>query len=248
MAEVNLAIHPKTLADGLANAFTCGKERSKAVKPCPTVLLAYEEDAAGPALFIYGMGRYIGGRTRVPIEGSAAGVFPSVSVSRENADALQSMLRKAGSGANGAPVKGDTISVVISDEPKQIEGFDETGAPVQKYVNLVVATSTGSLAELSDADPEGKFDTFWDFVDRMIRGEVDHGAERMAFVVDVITRLKDMKTDGPVLDLKRTGHDRVAAVAIGSNFRGVVGNVGREVYAEGGPWKDGPGLPEHLLN
>lgn len=242
MGEVNVIIHPKTLADGLANAFTCGKERVKAVKPCPHVLVAYEEGADGPAFYVYGMGRYVGGRTCVPIEAENTGAFASVSLTREHADSLQSMLRKAGT------KKTDSVSVMISDEPKLIQGFDAQGAPVQKYVNLVIASDAGTMAELSDADPEGKSDPFWDFLDRMIKADVEAGAERMAFVLEVIGRLKDIKADGPVLDLKRTSHDRITAVAIGSNFRGVMGDVGREVYAEGGPWKDGPGRPDHLLN
>lgn len=241
MGEINVIIHPKTLADGLANAFICGKERIKAVRPCPHVLVAYQESEEGPAFYVYGMGRYIGGRTRVPIEAEATGAFASVSLTRENADTLQSMLRKAGT------KKTDSVSVMISDEPKLITSYDEQGVPVQKYVNLVIASDAGVMAELTDADPEGKSDPFWEFVDDMIKADVDTGAGRMAFLTEILGRLKDVKADGPVLDVKRTSHDRITAVAIGSSFRGVLGDVGREVYAEGGPWKDGPGRPEHLL-
>lgn len=236
-----MIIHPKTLADGLANAFTVGKEKIKAVKACPHVFIAYDEPESGPAFYVYGMGRYVAGRTVVPTGTEATGAFASVSVTRENADLLQSMLRKGGT------KKTDSVSVTISDEPKLITSHDEMGQPIQKYVNLIITGENGNMAELTDADPEGNSEGCWDFVDEKIKEEPEPGAERMAFVSEVIARLKDIKADGPVIDLKKTSHDRITAVAIGSTFRGVMGNVGRELYAEGGPWGDGPGKPEHLL-
>lgn len=240
-------VHPRQLADGLANAFLMGKEKVKAVKPCPVVLLAYDE-APEPAFWIYGMGRYTAGRSRVPLGVAATGAYASVSLTRENADTLRAMLTKAGTGANGNPVKDDTVTVVISDEPMLIESTNENGQPTQKYVNLMISNHKGTLAELTDADLEGTFDGCWDFVDQKIKMDVGGGNERMTFVMDVLAKLKDVKSDGPVIDIKRTDHDRIAAVAIGSNFRGIMGDAEREVYAQGGPHKDGPGRPEHLLD
>lgn len=247
MAEVNAVVHPRALADVLANAFLMGKEKVKAVKPCPTILLAYDE-TNGPAFYAYGMGRYLAGRSRTLLESKEVGAFASVSLTRENADTLRAMLGKSGTGANGNPTKGDTVAVMISDEPKLITSVDELGQTTQKYVNLVITNTKGTLAELSDADPEGKFDGCWDFIDQKIKTEVDTGAGRMTFLAEILGRLKDVKSDGPAIDLKKTSHDRITAVAIGSNFRGVMGDVGREVYSEGGPWKNGPGQPDHLLD
>lgn len=246
MAKVDVAIHPTALADGLANAFTIGKEKGK-ILPCPTILLAYDETPE-PAFYLYGMGRYLAGRVRVPIDTTKTGKFASVSITREVADTLRAMLGKSGTGTNGRPVKTDTVSVTISDEPMLVNSTDESGAPIQKYVNLLVSNQGGALAELSDADPTGQFDECFEFIDDALGRDIDHGAERMTFLAEVLGRLKDIKSDGPVVDLKKTSHDRITAVAIGSNFRGVLGDVGRELYAKGGPWANGPGQPDHLLD
>lgn len=246
MAEVNVAIHPTALADGLANAFILGKERGK-ILPCPTILLAYDETPE-PAFYLYGMGRYLAGRVKVPIDTTKTGSFASVSLTRETADTLRAMLGKSGTGTNGRPVKTDTVSVMISDEPKLVNTTDENGMPIQKYVNLLVSNQGGTLAELTDADPSGQYESCFDFIDESIGAGIDTNAARMTFLAEVLGRLKDIKSDGPVIDLKKTSHDRITAVAIGSNFRGVLGDVGRELYAEGGPWANGPGQPDHLLD
>jgi len=247
MAKIDVMVHPRQLADGLMNAFIMGKGKASDPKPCPTVLLAYDE-TPDPAFYTYGMGRYLAGRSRVPVGTAKTGEYASVSISRENVEALKGILSKAGTGANGNPTKDDTVTVVISDEPMLIDSVDDLGQPTQKYVNLLISNQKGTLAELTDADLDGTFDACWDFIDQKIKTEVDKGAGRMTFLTEVLAKLKDVKSDGPVIDLKKTSHDRITAVAIGSNFRGVMGDVGRELYAKGGPWANGPGQPDHLLD
>lgn len=231
----------KTWALTEEEAVVIAQSRAKTrVTHCEHILLSYQSGASGPALYVYGVGRYAAGRSKVPLETGPDG-SASVCIDRTSAETLAPMLRKVGT------KKADTVFVTIYDEPTLINTTNEQGHPIQQWVSLVIANAVGPMAEMLDSDPEGNADSYWDAVDTWVAAPAQPGAESMTFTAEVVTRLKDIYTDGPAVDMRRTNHDQIVAVAMGSLFRGVLVGIGRDIYAEGGPWRNGPGSPDHLL-
>lgn len=228
------------MANLLANAVAISKEKGK-TRTCEHILLACEVREDGADLISYGVSPHAAGRTIMALDESPNGESSSVAISREHADGLQSLLRKVTGG------QGARVGVTIYDEPTSVYVKDEMGNQVPQMVNLLITSGADVLASLLDSDPAHESDKFFDWVDEMLRqGPVAPGNPVM-FATETLTKLKDIRTDGTTVDIMQTQHDRIMTIAMGSNFRGLLSNVGREIYAEGGPWGDGPGRPSHLL-
>lgn len=239
-APVSFAIHPVDLADVLHNSVEISKE-AKGIPNVPHVMLAYEPGAEAGVVLGYGVGRYAGGRTAARLEGLPATESASVCIERDVAAALQSQVRKIKGG------KAARAHVTIYPEPTTITVKNEYGQEEQSTVNLVVTAGEDTLADLLDSDPDGTWDTAFDLLDDLLSAGVTPLDTPVAFSTDVFSRLGKIRADGPAIDLRRTKHERIVGVAIGSGFRGIIGDVDRETFAVGGPWGDGPGSPDHLF-
>lgn len=240
MSQVRFTINPKDLADVLANAVEISKEKS-GVKPLPLVMLAYQPAGKRGMVVAYGVGRYAAGRTVAYLDGLPTEESASVCIDRDVAAELQGVLRKVLGG------KKATVSVTISPEPVQVTVKDEHGMPVQTMANLHITSAEETLADLLDTDPEGKAGKWFDWVDDRLAEAKEAASGPLAFQTDIIARLNKIRAESSVVDLKSTGVPNLVAVALGSSFRGVMGEVNRESYVAGGPWGDGGGSPDHLF-
>lgn len=239
--SVTFQIHPKNLADCIANAVEIGKE-ARSVQGVDHVLLTYQPDTSGKRgeVYCHGFGRYAAGRSRTQLEGIQDRGTASVSIDRDKAAELQSQLRKILGG------KAASVSVSIYDEPTQVMVLDEHGMEAPSMVNLLISDGSMTVADLLDSDPAGLFDGKWDSIDEILAGADHSPAGPFALATEVVGRLGKIKGGG-VADFRRTAHERILAVAIGADFRGVLGDVDRELYAVGGAHGDGPGDPTHLF-
>lgn len=238
---VKFQIHPKLLADCIANAVEIGKE-ARSVQGVDHVLLTYQPDAGGKfgEVYCHGFGRYAAGRSRVQLEGLQDRGTASVSIDRDKAAELQSQLRKILGG------KAAQVSVEIHEEAVLVNVLNEHGLPEPSMVNLLISDGNQTVADLLDSDPAGLFDSKWDSVDEMLAGAAEPTPGPFALATEVVARLGKVKGGG-VADFRKTSHERVLAVAIGPDFRGLLGDVDRELYAAGGPHGDGPGGQDHLF-
>ena len=222
-------IHPKELADLLANAVDIGKD-----KPSVSINELVMLSCNGGFLSAIGRGRYTAGRdwrwveTDVPLSGS-------VVLTEPECEELASVLR----GVEGAGRKGTTVSVTLTDR----EAFR-------------VTQGTDILCELPDADPTnatfGEPDEVsdWEEVEELLT-RLEHAAlseQRGPWAVstEILTRVNKLRSPTHVADFATLPGGRIAGVALGPSLRIAVSGVGREGYAQGGKWGDGPGEPEHL--
>lgn len=246
MSSRTFICHPRQLADALANAVVIGNGTGRklpAENSCPHVYLTYQgsEDGHSGVVAVYGAGRHSAGRTIIRLDSPPPATAGTVALSAENAQSLQSVLRSAPCGLT------IEAAVTIHDEPVEALTEDEDGNPDVIWVNLVIVKNGETLAELGDSDPEGAWDWIMDLVDGSIESAGDAATRPLAFGMDALKRIANISSDGGIVDLSTTAHDGVTAFAIGSQFRGILGNIDRELYAVGGKHGDGPGLPDHLV-
>ena len=219
-------IHPKGLADILANAVDVGKDKTTH----PLIYLR----ASGDTLHAYGRGRYAAGRDSRPFTADSP-QYAELVLTEDEAAELASVLR----GLEGAGRKETTVCMSITER-----------------INLKVEYGAEIIAELPDADllqvsfgePDEVSD--WEEIDELLAEIASHipiGIDsRFAFQKDILARINKIRADSTVMDiaLHPTGH--AVGIALGSTFRALVAGVNRQAFANGGKWGDGPGTPEHL--
>lgn len=226
MYGATFSIHPKALADMLANAVDIGKDKTTH----GLILLA----ASGSTLHAYGRGRYTAGRDSRPFTAKDDHQFAEIVITEDEATELAGVLR----GLEGAGRKDTTIGVVMTERGM-----------------LTVRNGEDILCELPDADTNqvsfGMPDEIsdWEEIDSLlmdiIRGPAP-AMTRFAFQKDILARLNKIRADSNVMDiaLHPTGH--AVGIALGSTFRALIAGVDRQAFATGGKWGEGPGTPEQL--
>lgn len=237
MADLTFEVRPLDLADALYNAVELSKECPP--KPgCPHVLICYQDDSEGLGMIlVYGSSRLVAGRTTIMLETQGPQDYVSVTISREHANEIQSALRDYGRG------KSTRVAVRINEE-----GWDtvewEDDEPAVRTVNLSIQKEgLDPLAELADSDPGREWDRHFAIVDDYLIGSGAQLAGPTAFPFESLKRVMALKgLEAKVMDLAETTHSRVVALAAGPNFRGIIGELERAVYA--GP--DGA-RADHLL-
>ena len=218
-------IHPKELADLLANAVDIGKDKTTH----PLIYLR----ASGDSLFAYGRGRYLAGRDSRPLTAETP-QYGELVITQDEASELATALRKV----EGAGRKGTTVDVILSERQQ----FTVQNGPDYILCELpdadTNAVSFGEPYEMSD----------WEEIDELLTEiqQDPHTAQPLAFQKDVLGTMNKIRADSPVMDIASHPNGRVVGIALGSTFRALVAGVGREGYASGGKWGDGPGKPDHL--
>ena len=217
-------IHPKALADSLANAVDIGKDKA-------SLALIYLR-ASGDTLHVYGRGRYTAGRDSRPFTADEP-QYGEVVITEAEAEELASITRNV----EGAGRKETLIGVeILERQTFKVEFGEEV------------------LCDLPDADTEeqtfGMPDEVsdWEEVDEMLAEVAKHpeATQPLAFQKDVLARMNKIRADSNVMDIASHPHGHAAGIALGSTFRGLVAAVGRDGYKSGGKWGDGPGKPSHL--
>jgi hypothetical protein len=240
MADLSFGIAPMDLADALYNAVELSKE-IPGTTGCPHVLICYQGDPETGLgiVLVYGVSRIVGGRTTLRLETQGPEDHVSVVIHRDHANEIQSALRGYGR------AKSTRVAVRIAEE-----GFDtveetEDGDFDVRTVNLSIQKEGQEpLAELADSDPSGEFGKYFDIVDDYLVGSGGPLSGPTAFSFESVKRVTALKgLEARALDLAQTTRKHVIAIAAGPNFRGILGELDREVYA--GP--DGA-RADHLLS
>ena len=219
------AIHPRELADILANAVDVGKDKTTH----PLIYLR----ASGDTLHAYGRGRYAAGTdSRRFTAGEPQ--YAEVVITEDEASELATALRAV----EGAGRKGTVVGMSIIERQK-----------------LMVENGAEILCELPDADtnevsfgmPDEVSD--WEEIDELLAEFERHTPEpltRFAFQKDILARMNKIRADSPVMDIALHPRSHAVGIALGSTFRALVAGVDRQAFATGGKWGDGPGNPEQL--
>lgn len=240
MADLSFGVRPIELADALYNAVELGKDAGG--RPgCPHVMIAYQGDAEDKLgmVLVYGVSRLVGGKTTIMLETQAPKDSACVVIGLDKADQIQSALRGYGRG------KATRVGVRISDDGFDVVDFDDDGEPVVRTINFSIQKEGEEpLAELADSDPGQDFDRHFAIVDDYLVGSGGPLAGPTAFTFEAVRRITGLKgLEAKVIDLAQTTREHVVAIAAGPNFRGIVGELDREVYAGA----DGSRL-DHLLS
>lgn len=224
MWAAKFTVHPKELADILANAVDIGKDKTTR----PLILLR----ASGDTLHAYGRGQYTAGKDSREFTADDP-QHGEIVITEEEATELASTLRAV----EGAGRKNTSVAVTLTERDK-----------------LIILDGLETLCELPDADPDqatyGMPDEVsdWEEIDLLL-SEIAQAREpvtRFGFQKDVLARMNKIRADSPVMDiaLHPTGH--AVGVAMGSTFRALVAGIDRQNFATGGRWGDGPGKPDML--
>lgn len=226
MSDLSFGVRPIELADALYNAVELSADHGG--RPgCPHVLIAYQPapDGVVGVVSVYGVSRLIGGRTTIVLETQAPEDHAAVAIARDKAQELQSALRAFGR------AKSTRVGVRISDDGFDVVDFDEDGSPVVVTVNLAVSKDEEEIAALADSDPGGTFSGHFDIVDDYLIGS---GAPLLAPTLlsfDALRRLINLKgLEARTVDIAMTKHEHVLAIAAGAHFRGILGELDRDVY------------------
>jgi hypothetical protein len=242
---VKFRANPKAFANMLHNALTMAKGKNPRQ---PLIYLRYGWDHD----------RGVGQATAIGISQFTAGLdWTDVEAGEEDGYAEIRLL-----GVN--PEKTD----LVDDLTKLTSAIRSTSAARDALIEvsidhksaLTVYYGTELLGELADGDEydlttgmegqPGMFDKVEDLIDQI--NSMPAPDCPIAFNLDVIGRCKDLKITGMpadwgVVDLAKHPTKNLVGVAVGPRFRGVVGSIDREGYAQGGRWLDGPGEASHLL-
>jgi hypothetical protein len=239
MADLTFSVSPLALADALYNAVELSKETPP--KPgCPHVLICYQADSVqGTGLvLVYGSSRLVAGRTAIRLDTQAPEDHASVTISREHASEIQSALRDYGR------AKSTRVAVRICEEGWDCVDFDGDEPDVRTVHLSIQKEGLDPLAELADSDPGREWDAHFGIVDEYLIGSGAQLAGPTAFPFEALKRVMALKgLEAKVMDLAETTRSSVVALAAGPNFRGIIGELDRAVYA--GP--DGA-RADHLLN
>lgn len=236
LSDLSFGVRPIELADALYNAVELSADAGG--RPgCPHVLISYQPDAADTfgAVVVCGVSRIVAGKTTIILDEKAPDGYVSVAIHRDKAAEIQSALRGFGRG------KATRVGVRMCEEGFDVVDFEDD-EPVVRTVNLSISKGEDEpLAELADSDPEGKFNDHFDMVDDFLVGS---GAPLLGPALlnfDALKRVINLKgLEARAVDIAMTRKAHVLALAAGPHFRGVIGVLDREVYAD-------KGKADHLL-
>lgn len=237
MTAVSFAINPITLANMLSNAVEISKEGPN-IDGVSAILLAYQPapDGLVGQVLVYGCGRYAAGRSTAHSEGLPSVESISVSIARDYAAELSSVLRKSSRAIDAR------VGVAIHEQA--VEGVHpETGAST--WGNLIVAFGDKQLGHLHDADVHGRFDQVWSRVDELASSAGDSVAG-VTLQVGVLSRLSKLKGVGDIADVRSTPLAGVVAIKLGANQVVLLGEVNKSAFESGGRWGTGPGGADQL--
>lgn len=218
-------IHPKALADMLANAVDIGKDKTTH----PLIYLR----ASGDSLHVYGRGRFAAGKDSRPFDAGAP-QYAELVITEDEAAELATTLR----GVEGAGRKETLVTAEI---------IERSTLKVQYGEEILCELPDADVNEVSFGMPDELSD--WDEMDELLT-EIQSGPApaltSFGFQKDILARMNKIRADSPVMDiaLHPTGH--AVGIALGSTFRALIAGIDRQFYANGGKWADGPGKPEHL--
>lgn len=220
-------IHPRALADGLANAVDVGKDKTTH----PLICLR----ASGNTLHVYGRGRFAAGRDSRPFKAELA-QYAEVILTEDEAAELATTLR----GVEGVGRKETTVNVHMQERER---------IKVQYGEEILCDLPDADGLQISYGEPDDMSD--WDEIDDMLKAvamaELSGPAmTRYGFQKDILARMNKIRSDSPVMDIALHPDSHAVGIAIGSNFRALVAGIDRQTFATGGAWGDGPGKPEHL--
>lgn len=211
-----LHVPPRAFADLLDNAVLVGKD-----KPGVSTNSHVAVMVRGSTLTAYGRGRYLAGRSMLPLDGPSEPC--TVTLLEDVAAELASMVRKV----EGVGRKDTRVHVVVND-------------------GLAVNAGDVALCDLEDEDPHGASAPLWTEIDAMLaKAETAEACEAFMFTKEMMQKISKLKGDADVVDLVRIGGGTMA-FRIGSTFQGLAEAVDRSSHAAGGRYGDGPGKPAHL--
>ena len=243
---VKFRANPKAFANLLHNALTMAKGKNPKQ---PLVYLRYGWDAErsiGQATAI-GISQFTAGLDWMDVETGTEDGYAEIrllGVNTEKTDLVDDLTKLASAIRSTSAAKDALVSVTIDHKR-----------------SITVEYGEDLLGELADGDEwdlttgmegqPGMFDKVEDLIDQI--NSMGEPTAPIAFNLDVIGRCKDLKITGMpgdwgVVDLAQHPTKNLVGVAVGPRFRGVVGSIDREGYAQGGRWLDGPGDPSHLLS
>lgn len=238
MTDLSFSVSSIDLANALYNAVILS-ESSDARPGCPHVLICYQPDPAGTTgiVVVYGASRLIAGRTAIPLETKAPEGYVSVAIHRDKASEIQSVLRGFGR------AKASMVGVRICEDGYETVDFDGD-EPVVSVVNLAITRGDNEpFAELADSDPGQEYARHFDIVDSYLVGSGDPVPGPTLLSFEAVKRVTSLKGLGATtLDVAMTTRPGVLALASGALFRGILGELDREVYAAQ------PGRDGHLLS
>ena len=199
-------VNPQELANLLWNAVAITK-----VKAGERVLEVVLLEVRGGGLYSYGFAGHSAGRGYVDLGPHQQGE-DSVAITRDEAEELQSVLRKM------SKSKDASVSVAIGSGGEY---------------DLIVADGDDRIAELNDVDPEGEHSSKWEAIDTWIEQGVASGGTfigAIAFVATTLKRLADLKPPVALVDLApaKDGHPVIAKA--GPGFWAILGNVSRTLW------------------
>lgn len=240
MSEVSFSAPPAALANIFHNVISMHKEKAgEAGQPLIYLRYQWDEDIGQGQIMAVGLGRYTAGLDWMPVEGGTRDGYAEVRVQGINTQKTDVVddLKKLATGIRSTTTSKQARVYVTMDHKRLIS----------------VTYGPELVGELPDADPfdqtAGVYEKVEDFVDMM--AELPAPAGPMAFKVGILAKLKEVKVTGgspdmEVVDIAKHPDFDLIGLAVGPTFRGLVGALGREGYAAGGPWGDGPGRPNHL--
>jgi len=242
---VSFRANPKAFANMLHNALTMAKGKNPRQ---PLIYLRYgwdAERATGQATAM-GISQFSAGLDWIDVESGEEDGYAEIrllGVNTEKTDLVDD-LTKLASAIRATSAARDAV----------------VGVTIDHKQSITVMYGEELIGELADADEydlttgmegqPGMFDRLEDLIDQI--NSMEAPTAPLAFNLDIIGRCKDLKITGMpgdwgVVDLAKHPTKNLVGVAVGPRFRGVVGSIDREGYAQGGRWLDGPGEPSHLL-
>lgn len=244
---VSFTARPKALADLFNNVVVFSKEKNKAFRQVPYVQLAYtwDDQRNTGVLKAVGRGKYTACRQSLDVENGTKEESAEVRVLTINPDKTDIVddLTKLGSAVRKTSAAKDArVKVTITD-----------------LDSILISYADELVGELGEEDPDdtsagdeeelGLFEEVEEMLDEILESPV--AETPLLFLIELIARLKDIKvtdfTGDPAVDMTKNPQSNAVGVAVGPDFRGLIVSVGREGYASGGKWGDGPGDPSHLL-
>lgn len=242
---VNFRANPKALANTIHNALVMAKGKNPRQ---PLIYLRYGWDHSRGVgqLTAIGISQFSAGLDWMDVEAGPVDGYAEIRLLGVNPvkTDLVDDLTKLASGIRSTSAAASALIDVTIDHKRSIT--------VQNGADLVGELADGDEYDLTtgmEGEP-GMFDKVEDLIDQI--NSCPAPTAPVAFNLDVIGRCKDLKITGMpgdwgVVDLGKHPTKELVGVAVGPRFRGVVGSIDRDGYAQGGRWLDGPGEASHLL-
>ena len=242
---VSFRANPKSLANMLHNALTMAKGKNPRQ---PLIYLRYGWDAergVGQATAM-GISQFSAGLDWMDVEMAPEDGYAEIrvlGVNTEKTDLVDDLTKLASAIRSTSAARDALVEVTIDHKHTMTVMYGE------ELIGELADADEYDLTTGMDGQP-GMFDRLEDLIDQI--NAMEAPTAPIAFNLDIIGRCKDLKITGMpgdwgVVDLAKHPTKNLVSVAVGPRFRGVVGSIDRDGYAQGGRWLDGPGEASHLL-